>query len=670
MIEVTGGRLRYSVGGTRKTAVFDGLTGFKGTDVLISPRVQGFGNEVVFSLTIEPADEMVLDELSLEIPVRLSSEDRVYVNGFQGWTESREFDPTESLKGVRGAARPLLGPYGDYAFHRYSGRSGNLHGWTYTYMRRGHECVFVGSLSEAAGYTLFVYDARAGMLRVAKDCAGVRMQSPVVAFQLYMASGSEEDVFRGYFEQLGTPSRPRPRPCSGWTSWYNYYTRISEDIVLANLDALASRGIPIDYFQVDDGYENAVGDWLVANHKFPRGMKPIADEVKARGYKAGLWLAPFVCEKGSIVFREHPEWLLRDARGRLVRAGFNPNWSGVFYALDFYNPAVRSYLARVFDTVLNAWGFDMVKLDFLYAVALIHRDGRPRGQVMTEAMDFLRKAAGDRVILGCGVPLGPAFGRVDYCRVGSDVALTWEDRFLRWLGYRERVSTANALRSVIGRWQLNGNVFGSDPDVFILRSEGNRLSADQRYTLFLLNHVFGTLVFTSDDISAYSTQELEMYLSQFPVVEKRIHRVERSGGVVHVEFTIEERRYEVFANLEAREGVAELGPGVYFGEDGFAPGGARINLRPYQSKCFLRAGEDAFSVVGSTGHLFPGCEVSRIAVDGSDIVIEYHERARRRCDVYVGVPEGEDSYRVNGETVVPERVLGMRVIRARKGGSR
>ncbi|MGE5585812.1 MAG: glycoside hydrolase family 36 protein [Bacillota bacterium] len=669
MVEVTGGRIRCSVGGKRKTAVFDALTDFKGPDVLILPRAQREGSGLVFSLTIEPAREMVLNELYLEISLRPSAHDRVYVNGFQSWTESREFDPAESMRGIVAVARPLLGPYGDYAFHRYSGRPGNLHGWTYTYVKSGRECTLIGSLSEAAGYTLFVYDTGAGVLHVKKDCANVRVRSPLQAFHMYIASGSEAEVFDGYFERLGIPCR-RGGPRSGWTSWYNYYTRISEDIVLANLDALARRGIPIDYFQVDDGYQNAVGDWLVANHKFPRGMKHVADEVRARGYRAGLWLAPFICEKRSIIFREHPDWVLRDAKGRPVRAGFNPNWSGVFFALDFYSPAVRDYLARVFDTVLNAWGFDMVKLDFLYAAALIPRDGKPRGQVMTEALDFLRKAVGDRVILGCGVPLGPAFGRMDYCRVGSDVAPVWDDRLLRWLGYRERVSTANSLASAIGRWHLNGNVFGSDPDVFILRNKGNRLSPDQRYTLFLLNHIFGTLVFTSDNIDTYSEQELEIYLSQFPVVEKSIRHVERSGDVCHVEFTIDNRQYEAFANLGAREESAKPGPGVYFGRGRFIPGGTHIRLGPYQSVCFLKAGTEDFAIVGSTGHLFPGCEVSRLEVDGSDIVMDYHERAVRKRDVYIRVPENAGNFRVNGETVIPERVLGMWVIRASEGGSR
>ncbi len=30
-----------------------------------------------------------------------------------------------------------------------------------------------------------------------------------------------------------------------------------------------------------------------------------------------------------------------------------------------------------------------------------------------------------KIILGCGVPLMPAFGKVDFCRIGADVDLEW-----------------------------------------------------------------------------------------------------------------------------------------------------------------------------------------------------------------------------------------------------
>jgi hypothetical protein len=94
-----------------------------------------------------------------------------------------------------------------------------------------------------------------------------------------------------------------------------------------------------------------------------------------------------------------------------------------------YNEGAREYLRSVFDTVLNKWGFDMVKLDFLFAAAMIPRLGKTRGEIMWDAMSFLREIVGPKkIILGCGVPLAASFRKVDYCRIGSDVAPWWEGK--------------------------------------------------------------------------------------------------------------------------------------------------------------------------------------------------------------------------------------------------
>ena len=76
----------------------------------------------------------------------------------------------------------------------------------------------------------------------------------------------------------------------------------------------------------------------------------------------------------------------------LVEAGYNPGWGGLFngtyYLLDLELPAVRTHLKNVFDVVLNQWGYDLVKLDFLFAAALIPRNGKSRGQLMWEACQY------------------------------------------------------------------------------------------------------------------------------------------------------------------------------------------------------------------------------------------------------------------------------------------
>ena len=76
---------------------------------------------------------------------------------------------------------------------------------------------------------------------------------------------------------------------SGWCSWYHFFERVSEADVLRNLEALAAARpeIAVDVVQIDDGYQRAIGDWLETNAKFPRGLAPLAAEIRAAGFIAG-----------------------------------------------------------------------------------------------------------------------------------------------------------------------------------------------------------------------------------------------------------------------------------------------------------------------------------------------------------------------------------------------
>ena len=217
------------------------------------------------------------------------------------------------------------------------------------------------------------------------------------------------------------------------------------------------------------------------------------DKIAEKGFKAGKWFAPFVCEERSAVYAEHPDWLVKDENGRAVRGG--SNWSG-FYALDIYNEEFRAHLKKVFDTIINEWGFDfLLKLDFLYAACIVPREGKTRGQIMADGMALLRELAGDTAILVCGVPLASAFGIVEYCRIGCDVSLDWDDKPYMKLMHRERPSTRNCTLNSVFRRQLNGRAFGCDPDVYMLRDTENTMTLPQRRCLAEINVLTGKVLF-------------------------------------------------------------------------------------------------------------------------------------------------------------------------------
>lgn len=471
-----------------------------------------YGSKIDVFLT--PKRELEIEKVLLEYKYNYEESSKVFLNGFQSWSDSREFYIKEKLKGISPIVpntvikKNSLESYGDYHFKEYSKTKGVFHGFTYSYIRNNNILDFIGSLSERSGYTIIEHDTNRNKIIIEKECKGIKILDKYLAFSLVFLRGDENLVFDKYFEYMNIP-KPQAKPMNGYTSWYNHYQNISEEVILDNLESMASSGEKFDIFQIDDGFQVAVGDWLkIDKAKFPRGMKVIVDEIKRKSMIPGLWLAPFACDFNSTIIKEHPEWILKNEDGSYVTGGCN--WDG-FYALDIYNEELRSYLRNVFDVVLNVWGFELVKLDFLYATAITPRNNKSRGEIMCDAMDFLRECVGDKLILGCGVPLGPAFGKVDFCRIGCDIGLDWDDKWYMRLLHRERVSTKNAIISSIGRRQLNGRAFLNDPDVFLLRDTNIKLNNMQKETLAFVNKLFGSLLFTSDNIKDYSSQQKEVF---------------------------------------------------------------------------------------------------------------------------------------------------------------
>lgn len=576
---------------------------------------------------------------------------KVMSNGYQTWTQSTEMDAAGRIKGLNPVVFNLLKGYSDYGFIKYTGKSGRIYSWTYTYIKKpwGDTISFAGSCSEGTGYTIFDIDISRNSVKVIKDCEGMDFQGEGEIMSLYMGEGSERSLFDEYFFSALKVNKPSKR-YTGWTSWYNYYTSISEEIVLHNLNSLSDRKIPMDVFQVDDGYQHAVGDWLEVNGKFPSGMKKIADEVKRYGYKPGLWLAPFVCEKKSHVFMEHPDWLLKDREGRLVKAGWNPGWSGTFYSLDFYNKEYREYLNEVFRTIFYEWGYELVKLDFLYGVCIIPHNGKSRGQIMSEAMDFIREIAGENKILGCGIPLGPVFGKIDYCRIGSDVAPYWEDNKLTFLNYHERVSTVNSLISTIGRYQLDGRAFNNDPDVFMLREDKIKLSEDEKYTLFVLNNIFGGLVFFSDDVASYSDKEMNLLRSMYPRVNPVIKNVENCSGLYKIELSLERKEYVIYSNLGVKNSKIEL-EDIYFNSESLTiQDRGTIILKPHNTVVLMRIDNTSGPyLIGAKGHLLPGGQIADFSFDGDGLKIVCSENSSPETEIYIGVDKSVKCLKINGE---------------------
>lgn len=486
---------------------------------------KGDDSHILMTVTAKKPVEITLAELIFDH--YYESNERFFSNGYQSWTTSKEYKIGDKQLGLRFPcsaipyARAFATASGDYEFTEYG--KDLYHSHTYTYFRKGDKLELLGTLNDRTGYTIFYADMRENVFAIEKDVNGVVFDGEYELFNVFYAEGGYDEVFDKYFAEYPEKATGRVDHFAGYTSWYNYFQNITEDIIIRDLEGLyAKAGDKANIFQIDDGYESFVGDWLVVNHdKFPKGMGYIADEIHKKNYNAGIWLAPFGAEFKSQIVKDHPDWLIKKD-GKPLIAGFA--WNG-FYALDIEIPEVRDYIRSVFDAVFNEWGYDMVKLDFLYAAAMIPRNNKSRGQLMNEAMDFLRECCGDKIILGCGVPIGASWGKVDACRISCDVELSFKDKFYTKVTNQEIVSAKMAMNNSIFRRHLNGRIFANDPDVFFLRDDGMKpakFTMEQKKLLAKINNMFGSVLFVSDNAGEYDDEKVAILLDSYKKFEGKV----------------------------------------------------------------------------------------------------------------------------------------------------
>ncbi len=483
--------------------------------------------------------------------IDLEPSEGMFFNGYQTWTDSREFTRYDKLEGLGSMPegvikRYSLDGYGDYHFTRYPKKKGVFHGFSYCYFRDGEKFRFFGSLDEGPGYTIFGYNVKKNRLKIIRDAEGYVPEGEFHAFDLFYMEGSEEEVFDGWFEALGIKAIEADK-LIGYSSWYNRYQAIDEAAISEDLNGCGRILEKGDLFQVDDGWEPAVGDWEEEDKdKFPEGMKRLADDIHRAGYMAGLWMAPFAAQKGSRILKEHPDWVIKDPEGKPFSCG--SNWGG-FYGLDIDIPECLEYIEKSVKRAYYEWGFDLLKLDFVYAAATFGNEKETRAGRMIRVMKLLREWAGDKKILVCGVPLMPAFGLADYARIGCDVGLNWRDKpFLRLL-HRERVSTVNSLTNTVCRHQLDRRAFGNDPDVFFLRTENLELTETEKHILASVNALMGSVFLTSDDPMNYTDEQVEKYKYYRHLTEAEDIRVVR-GERCAIQYTLDGERHELMIPRE------------------------------------------------------------------------------------------------------------------------
>jgi len=308
-----------------------------------------------------------------------------------------------------------------------------------------------------------------------------------------------------YFSPFGQDhwqiSAPTPvstqSPIAGWCSYYAFARNINAHRILQNAHHLSQLPTHLPkYVIVDDGWCEW-GDWNHPYpHRFPQGLKQLAHQIKTLGLKSGLWLAPFFTSKPT----QH--------RARV--------WP-FQYIVDMEDSRAYQSILDQISVVIENWGYEFIKLDFLYSQHLHPRytSSTTPDDLLTRFLKHLRLTYPTTHINLCGVPLGLAVGNCNSVRIAPDIinpqldSLWPLNRFIHTWRLSMLKSNLESRQSTSELWLL-------DPDVFVCRPQTGFSSAQINQLHTLIKQANG-VYFLGDDLATLDPQRYHHYIhSLFP----------------------------------------------------------------------------------------------------------------------------------------------------------
>ncbi len=186
--------------------------------------------------------------------------------------------------------------------------------------------------------------------------------------------------------------------------------------------------LPVHTVSVSKGY-CIPGDWLEPHENWPGGLDRAARQIFRHGYRAGIWTAPFIVSAESQLYRQHPNWVIKDFNGEPLPEKVDEE--GLFYALDLSHSAVKRYLSRVFRT-LRKMGFIFFETGYLESGLKdsfrVRRasPGKSSVQVLRDALQIIRDEIGEGSLwMASQTVYAPVTGFADIVKLGNACHRGW-----------------------------------------------------------------------------------------------------------------------------------------------------------------------------------------------------------------------------------------------------
>jgi alpha-galactosidase len=206
-----------------------------------------------------------------------------------------------------------------------------------------------------------------------KLAPGEEITSPVIlagCFRGTLADGSNRLrrlIRENYAPPVGSEQLEAPIL---YTTWFDIGAELDEQLFKTLVDRAAGLGIEI--IMLDAGwykgtlthkYTDMAGTWLSISNplgnwelgeersRFPSGLRALADYVRSRGLKFGLWFEPERSGPESLLAEKHPDWLIAPVPPRRWRV------------VDFGRLEVQEYFSQILDRYIRELDIRYIRWD-------------------------------------------------------------------------------------------------------------------------------------------------------------------------------------------------------------------------------------------------------------------------------------------------------------------
>lgn len=535
----------------------------------------------------------------IQVTVRNSSSKPIHVQAIRSVDTTTA--PVISLGGSLADVRVLSDSFSEdrpqVAIHDLADAPGGVHrgvGSQLIYDRRTHQSLFLGALSSDKFLTILrlrmatgnesrisAYEVDStGTTEMVKENS-LRHSPPEdqIELSLPVAPGDElsgESILfsldTDYHRQLETygslvrklhHARVSGPSLMGWWSWTAYYFGLNEGTALTNArwesEHLKSLGYNI--FHIDEGYQFARGEYSTPNATlFPNGLASLYYKVHGLGLAPAIWTAPFEVSERSWIYQNHPDWLVKNAQGKPIRAGYVTNNKDQLYALDTTNPGAQDYLRKTYSTLVNDWGIRCIKMDFMEDSAVEGYFFKPNTTALEAqriGLKIIRDTVGDSVYLDKdGSPMLNPVGYVDYGRTSQDTGHTFG-------------ASKDAATGIAARYYMHRNFYVTDPDAFTVSTQtvsdhpwhgGTRPeSPDEARVSIVLSAISGGMFEIGDDLPTLQKEPDRLALIQNQDLIDMIRLGQASRPVDLMDYSPEDGQPSIFLLKEdARQSIVTV----------------------------------------------------------------------------------------------------------------